>query len=56
MTDIKALINRVDEEIAEEVERQKSGWADLALRGQVTLQWSTRRPRRERERALSSFP
>jgi YHS domain-containing protein len=31
MTDIKALINRIDQEIAAEVERQKSDWAKLIL-------------------------
>jgi YHS domain-containing protein len=31
MADIKALINRVDQEIAAEVGRQKSGWAELQL-------------------------
>jgi YHS domain-containing protein len=31
MTDIKALINRIDQEIAAEVGRQKSGWAELQL-------------------------
>jgi YHS domain-containing protein len=29
MTDISALINRIDQEIAAEVGRQKAGWADL---------------------------
>ena len=31
MTDINALINRIDQEIAAEVEHQKAGWADLVL-------------------------
>jgi len=29
MTDINTLINRIDQEIAAEVARQKIGWADL---------------------------
>src|SRR5271165_5000493 len=29
MTDIKALINRIDQEIAEEVQRQKGDWAKV---------------------------
>src|SRR6516164_8429500 len=29
MTDINALINRIDQEIAAEVGRQKAGWAEL---------------------------
>jgi YHS domain-containing protein len=29
MTDINALINRIDQEIAAEVDRQKKGWAEL---------------------------
>jgi YHS domain-containing protein len=31
MTDINALINRIDQEIAAEVERQKTGWAEVVL-------------------------
>jgi YHS domain-containing protein len=31
MTDINALINRIDQEIAAEVGRQKTGWAELQL-------------------------
>ena len=31
MTDINALIYRIDQEIAEEVGRQKTGWAELVL-------------------------
>src|SRR5271166_5057321 len=31
MTDINALINRIDQEIAAEVGRQKAGWAELVL-------------------------
>jgi YHS domain-containing protein len=31
MTDINALINRIDQEIAAEVGRQKTGWAELVL-------------------------
>src|SRR6516165_4670704 len=31
MTDINALTNRIDEEIAAEVGRQKTGWAELQL-------------------------
>ena len=31
MTDINALINRIDQEIAAEVERQKAGWAGVVL-------------------------
>jgi YHS domain-containing protein len=31
MTDIHALINRIDQEIAAEAERQKAGWAELQL-------------------------
>jgi YHS domain-containing protein len=31
MTDVNALINRVDKEIATEVERQKAGWAERQL-------------------------
>ena len=31
MADINALINRIDQEIAAEVGRQKTGWAELQL-------------------------
>ena len=31
MTNVDALINRIDQEVAAEVERQKAGWAERAL-------------------------
>jgi YHS domain-containing protein len=43
MTDIHALINRIDQEIVEEVGRQKAGWADMV------------RENRERELRLQRY-
>ena len=45
MTDIDALINRIDEELAAEVGRQKAAWAEIARvsreRGNETAPSST---------------